>query len=280
MHIKEAYATPTSQRMRQLLGKVRHHPRTGTLVRHLKAAARFWLPAGIVQHYGRHQQFQAVQQAATFEAQFLLPMRSLTDLFPGIEQQQIEVPATFAQPRHLWASPLAELLHLAAICRFLQPRRIFEIGTFTGMATLIMALNTPADTQIWTLDLDPAVIAASPGFPAFTPGEVFHGTPAARKIQQLVGDTRTFDYTPYSGQMDLVFIDAVHLYAYVAQDTANAMRMLASGGTLVWDDYRWSAAAPECAGVTQCVHEFHTQHRPCVQLAGTRLALSLSQARS
>lgn len=264
--------------MRQLLGRVRQHPYLQAVPRHLKAAARFWLPAGIVQHYGQHQQFQAIRQTANLEAQFTLPMHTLTDLFPSIEQQMLAVPATFAQPRHLWASPLAELLHLAAICRYLQPRRIFEIGTFTGMATLIMALNTPADTEIWTLDLDPAVIAASPGFPTFTPGEAFHGTPAAHKIQQLAGDTRTFDYAPYSGQMDLVFIDAVHLYEYVAQDTANALRMLTASGALVWDDYRWSAATPECAGVTRCVHEFHTQHRPCVQLQGTRLAVSLAQA--
>src|SRR5690349_4608970 len=75
-------------------------------------------------------------------------------LFPGIETVSAKIP--FEQlvggPGQL---PLAESVTLGLLCAHLRPPRIFEIGTFKGLSTLTMAMNTPEDTEIFTLDLDP-----------------------------------------------------------------------------------------------------------------------------
>ena len=44
------------------------------------------------------------------------------------------------------------MMQLAAM---LRPSRIFEIGTSQGRTTALLAMNTPATTQIFTLDLPP-----------------------------------------------------------------------------------------------------------------------------
>ena len=46
----------------------------------------------------------------------------------------------------------AEAYALSLITAFLQPKRIFEIGTATGQSTLLMARQAP-DAEIETLDL-------------------------------------------------------------------------------------------------------------------------------
>ena len=47
----------------------------------------------------------------------------------------------------------------------------------------------------------------------------------------------TFDYSPYHGRVDFVFIDGNHSIRYVASDTEQALKMLAPGGVILWHDY-------------------------------------------
>ncbi|MBM3192558.1 MAG: hypothetical protein FJZ63_07935, partial [Chlamydiae bacterium] len=48
---------------------------------------------------------------------------------------------------------LKELLTLTAFLQAYRPKNLLEIGTFNGATTLHMALNTPAQSTIHTLDL-------------------------------------------------------------------------------------------------------------------------------
>ena len=75
-------------------------------------------------------------------------------------------------------------------------------------------------------------------------GRRFAGTPQAPRIRQLLGDSTTFDFTPWHGAIDFVFIDACHDYAFAKSDTANALR-LAPRGVIVWSRFpRVSAPRP------------------------------------
>ena len=53
---------------------------------------------------------------------------------------------------------LEEILAVCSIVKAYQPTSILEIGTFNGLTTLNMALNSPIDTKIHTLDLDPQAL--------------------------------------------------------------------------------------------------------------------------
>jgi Predicted O-methyltransferase len=196
------------------------------------------------------------------EVQFSLPERTLEELFPGVESMLVTTHVSeLYRPRDM-VVPLPELLTLAGICRYLKPRRIFEIGTYTGSSTLVMAINTPDDTEIFTLDLEPSEKI----------GSVFRDKPNSSKIQQLYGNSLTFDYTPYERSLDLVLVDANHSYECVRSDTEKAFTMLRPGGVIVWDDYRWLEIHSECAGVTLCLNELQTR-RPLFSIAGTRFAI-------
>jgi predicted O-methyltransferase YrrM len=220
----------------------------------------------------------AVQAAGPYShIRFNLPVRTLDDLFPGIRAMPIQMAAAQIQQRDTWPLPVLELLNLGAICQHLQPRRIFEIGTYRGAGTLTLALNTPPDTEIWTLDLPPPDRATHQhgqgvGIPEFPIGELFTSTPSAAKIHQLYGDSQRFDPGPWAGTMDLVVVDADHIYDYVRSDSQLALKLLRPGGLVLWDDYLWLPQAPECGGVTRYLDELG-QSLPCVQLAETRLAL-------
>ena len=68
-------------------------------------------------------------------------------------------------------------------------------------------------------------------------GSYFKGRDDVR-IVQLLGDSSGFDYAAHiDGRIDLVFIDGAHDYRTKQIDTENALRLLAPGGTILWDNF-------------------------------------------
>lgn len=242
----------------------------------MKGVFRRWTPASMPIQFNR---LQPVAEMPP-EASWLLPVRGLGELFPGIEVTEVRFPVSRLVRQGEWTLPLAELLTLAAICRYTRPQRIYEMGTYTGATILGMAMNAPYDAEVFTLDLDAAERAAlrtsvdGADASAFVVGAHYRDTPFASRVHQLFGNTVTFDHSPYYGSMDLVLIDANHTYLFVKRDTENAFRLIRPGGIIVWDDYVWEAKHRECAGVTQCLNELAAS-RPVFQIRGTRLAIYL-----
>lgn len=245
-------------------------------LRHWKMWAIPWIPPALLDFYRWSTNHPIVR--ARKNAPFILPKRSLTQLFPNIETKEIRVPVHQTVRRHPWALPMVELLQLAAVVHHTQPHRIFEIGTYTGSTTLMMAMNTPSETEIFTLDIDPAVRETHQhgygvgGFPKFTVGSAYLDTPVAAKIQQLFLKSSSFDFRPFYGTIDLVFVDADHTYEFVKADTATAFKLLRSGGIIIWDDYLWNERSPEDSGVARCINEL-AQTKSVFQIDGTRFAI-------
>lgn len=140
-----------------------------------------------------------------------------------------------------------ELVVLVEFLQMCQPTACFEIGTFDGRTALNMAGNTPDDAVIYTLDLpreqiDSTIFTLDPleifAVNKETSGARYRGTTLERKIQQLYGDSAAFDYTPYQGKIDFVFVDGSHTYEYVLSDSRNAITLLRNGkGAILWHDY-------------------------------------------
>jgi predicted O-methyltransferase YrrM len=152
-----------------------------------------------------------------------------------------------------------ELKVISNIVKAFQPKTIFEIGTFEGRTTLNMALNSGPETKIITLDLpesdfEEAKFKVEEGEVMYIKkkrsGERFLGHPLRSKIVQVFGDSATFDFTPYSNEIDLVFIDGSHAYEYVVNDTIKALELVRPGGIILWHDYtNWE-------GVRRALNEF------------------------
>jgi len=173
-------------------------------------------------------------------------------------------------------SELAILSAVAASCK--DHSNIFEIGTFDGRTTLNLALSAPPQCHIFTLDLP----ADHPTKYRIVDGErhmVRKPAPGSRyekyrashpraigRIHQLLGDSATFDYSPYENSCALVFIDGSHAYEYVKSDTEAALRIVRSGGVIIWHDYGiWE-------GVTKALEELEQQaHLGICNIRGTSL---------
>jgi|HubBroStandDraft_2_1064218.scaffolds.fasta_scaffold12547_5 predicted O-methyltransferase YrrM len=182
--------------------------------------------------------------------------RNVFEIFPNSKA----VRATIEHlPQAGMNSPPDDLTRLAFITKLLEPKTIFEIGTYRGRTALNFALNSPPDCTVYTLDLP---VASKPGaiqraykadanlIGRSRPGIDYEGKDVSGKIVQLYGDSQTFDFLPFCGKMDLLFIDGAHDYEAVRVDTTNALRMLKPGGVILWDDF---ADYGDQNGVTRAV---------------------------
>ncbi|MBX9782828.1 MAG: class I SAM-dependent methyltransferase [Chitinophagaceae bacterium] len=138
-----------------------------------------------------------------------------------------------------------ELLTICSILKDRGVQHVFEIGTYDGRTTRAMAINTGKDGKVYTLNLPPDtresklqtghidIELAS----KVVSGERFSSTPEETKIEQLWGDSAIFDFAPYYGTIDLVFIDGAHSEDYVANDTQKALQLLKkTAGYILWHD--------------------------------------------
>ncbi len=90
-------------------------------------------------------------------------------------------------------------IFLEMISRMVRPRRILEIGTFTGYATLCLAKGLADDGILYTLDINEELE------PIF--GKYFQRSGMADKIRFIPGNA--LDTIPaIDDRFDLVFIDA------------------------------------------------------------------------
>jgi len=148
----------------------------------------------------------------------------------------------------------AEIQILSNLVSFLQPKTIFEIGTYSGFTTLHFANNAPEDTIIYTLDLPEDYVFNDKNKKDFSGysyddmlvvqlsaknknNRVYKNTSHSDKIIELFGDSFNFDYSKYHNKIDLVFIDGNHSYKYVKSDTENAFKLLSKNGVIIWHDY-------------------------------------------
>jgi predicted O-methyltransferase YrrM len=201
-----------------------------------------------------------------------LPTVSLEDLFPGTAKMSINLERSL--PRAIGNLTTHELAAMALICQWLKPSAVFEFGTFNGRTTLNLAVNTPTDTKIYTLDLADSAATQHTLDQVDVDlhlrdesGNYFRNTAVSGKIEQLWGDSAVFNETPYRGKVDLILVDAAHSYDYVRSDTTKALAMLRPGGVILWHDYCvWYP------GVYGYLHEI-LQFYPLKHIEGTHFAV-------
>jgi predicted O-methyltransferase YrrM len=215
------------------------------------------------------------------EAKQKIKTVKLVDIFPA---ELEKVPIQLENFLGHWGNvTIEEVCKIALIAKYFKPKQVFEFGTYNGMTTLQLALNTPENTKIYTLDLSPEM-ASSTKFQLSeldryvaaefrsrfhtSVGSYFKGNPIEKKITQILSDSASYDYTPHYGTMDLIFIDAAHDYKNKILDTENALKMLAPNGILLWDNYE-DVTNPF---VTKYLNEL-ADKLPIYHLRGTPLAV-------
>lgn len=160
---------------------------------------------------------------------------------------------------------LLELLVINQLVKKLQPKKIFEIGTFDGRTTLNMAASAPKDSNIFTLDLPPFKVDYTKLHLEYNDrryiekpasGILFKDSPYHSRIQQLYGDSATFDFSPFNESIDFVFVDGSHSYEYVINDTMRALEISKKQHSIIlWHDY----ASPCWPGLQKALDELYMQ---------------------
>jgi len=136
------------------------------------------------------------------------------------------------QPRML-SGPLQGRF-LSVLAKLLQPKKVLEVGTFTGYATLCLAEGLAEDGQIDTLDKNEELVDFQRSF--------FDRSPWGKQIHQHCGNA--IDIIPtLDGEYDLVFLDADK------KNYLNYLELLLpkikTGGLLLSDNVLWSGKVLE-----------------------------------
>jgi len=165
---------------------------------------------------------------------------------------------------------------IAADCE--DETNIFEIGTFDGRTSLNLSFSSPSNCSIYTLDLTPEMdtkFSLAPGERILVEKEKsglrfekYRNSYSLfiAKINQLFGDSASFDFSPFYNSCSLVFVDGSHAYEYALSDTYAAMKMVKKGGVIIWHDYGiWE-------GVTRALEEIEEKENIGLKnISGTSL---------
>ena len=174
------------------------------------------------------------------------------------------------------ASFAVDLVSLCTLCRILQPKVIFEIGTLHGSAALHLAGNSPA-ADVYSLDLGSSeqpllstTLVDDAHVRLHSEARRYHftGRPEECRIHCLRGDSAKFDFSPWAGKVDLFFVDGAHSYEYVRNDTLKAMACCHPGSVVAWHDY----GRVGLNGVSKWLHEFRGQGHEVHRIPGGSLA--------
>jgi hypothetical protein len=186
---------------------------------------------------------------------------------------------------HLSPSPLQdgnvsykELISISSLIQANNPKNLLEIGTFTGLTTLHMALNSSPESKVHTLDLstldsypeeaiDPEDIKYISS--AIKKNKYYTNTLSSHKIIAHEGNSLTYSFRHFTeddSKLDFIFIDGGHSYQVVKNDTEKSLKILKEDGILLWHDY-----TPNCPGVFTYLNEL-CQSYPILHINETTLA--------
>ena len=206
--------------------------------------------------------------------------RSPLPALPDEAVERLRSSEELTLPPASWAAPgnqsYAGLAFLVGLARFVEARRIFEIGTYNGATAWCLARNLEA-AEVHTLDLpledEPALRYGVSDAGNRLPWQrrAYEVLPlSSSRVQQHWGDSATFDFTPWTNSIDLVYVDGAHSQDYVSADSATALDLVRDSGAIVWDDY-WR----RIDGVRAVLDDLSI---PLFRVSGTRLVVHLAPA--
>lgn len=136
-------------------------------------------------------------------------------------------------PRMLSGHIQGKLLKM--LVRMLRPRRVLEIGTFTGYSALSMAAGLEQGAELHTVEVDDELEPLAQSF--------FDRSPCGDRIRMHIGSA--LEVAPaLGGVFDLVFIDGDKReypdYYRMLMGDGDGTPLVKSGSVLVADNILWS----------------------------------------
>ena len=119
---------------------------------------------------------------------------------------------------------------LELITKISNAKKILEIGTFTGLSTLSMALGLPDNGSLIALDKNSETNLKAQSF--------FKKANQDKKIKTIVNPAlKTLEKLKHDNLIfDIIFIDGMHQVEYVLKDFNNSVKFLNKNGIIFLDD--------------------------------------------
>jgi len=178
------------------------------------------------------------------------------DVIPKFEDSEVRIRQC---PIGAWSTPLIDVFVLLKAAQGFGSERILELGSFRGYTARLLAENTPPNTSITAVDIDPRH------------GAAYRGLPVEKKIIRKIGAITGELFTPEE-EFDFIFVDANHDFQSAVNDTKVALDHLADHGVVLWHDYHHRSYFHGMSGVPEALQLF-ARERPIAALKGTTLAL-------
>ena len=157
-----------------------------------------------------------------------LPVLEINELFPDFEG--VAKPYAYLSG----ATMPIDIALLRALALRYGVHDYFEIGTWRGESVANLADVAP---HCVTFNLPKESIIELTHNPLYADLHSFFSK-NLEQVEQVYGDSQTFDFKPYLGNFDMVFVDGDHHYESVKKDTETAFKLLkGEQGIIVWHDY-------------------------------------------
>ena len=192
-----------------------------------------------------------------------LPLLHLETLFPGFQE-------TVSPYAYLSGATMPiDIALLKSLARRQNAQSYFEIGTWRGESVANVAAVVP---QCVTLNLSREEIIKLTDNERYADAHAFFSK-NLDNVTHIEGNSQNFDFTPYKGQFDMVFIDGDHHSDAVKKDTQTAFELLRDEKSIiVWHDYgydpetiRWSVLYAIWEGTPEekRKHLYHVANTMC-----------------
>ena len=192
-----------------------------------------------------------------------LPVLEINELFPDFHE--IAKPYAYLSG----ATMPIDIALLRSLAKSYGVNDYFEIGTWRGESVANMA---EVAQHCVTLNLPKDDITKLTSNQLYADLHCFFSKDL-NNVEQIWGNSLTFDFTSHLGKYDMVFIDGDHHYDSVKKDTETAFKLLKNERSIiVWHDYgldpetiRWDvlAAILDGAPAEKRKHIYHVSNTLC-----------------
>ncbi len=160
-------------------------------------------------------------------------------------------------------APLDDIQFLLQLARWIEPKRILEVGTYRARTTYALMLNEPT-AEIVSYDIQKVE------------SEYREELSKNALVSLRMGDfSQQKEALSAEAPFDLIFIDGGHRIHEVMADSEIAFSVLSDGGAIVWHDYRKNQFCNPGLQVPEALHQLARKHQ-VYAVPGTTCAIHLA----
>jgi predicted O-methyltransferase YrrM len=179
------------------------------------------------------------------------------------QQQQLPVDVKLQIPSsQIGSLTMLEAMMMISLMKIVNPKNIFEFGTYLGYTTNLLLSNSSSDSKVFSIDLgyntsdvEYTKNASEKDLKSsdilndnfLTLKQAQKGTHYLKNVSNLekvrlkliIGDSTEYnpDVDNLKNNTDFIFIDGGHTYDLVKKDTETSEKMISEKGIVLWHDF-------------------------------------------